>query len=270
MIGLRHALPMDRIRFGRSVKELRVRRRWRQQDLAAASGISSSAVGRIEHGAIARVPWADLVSVAEALEGRLGLDFHWRGGDLDRLLDAAHASIVEALVRVYRAAGWEVVVEATFSEYGERGSIDVLAWHPARGAIAVNEVKATVTDAGRTVTGVDRKARLAPIVAKRLGWTCLAVSRFLVVAEGATSRRRIAEHAATFGAAFPLGGRESRAWIAGPSGRSVAGLIFLSSAHRVGAIGSSPPAGRVRRPNGHTGRWLDRPKPSPDKRDVGS
>jgi len=86
------------------------------------------------------------------------------------------------LVREYRRAGWDVIVEATFSEFGERGSIDVLAWHPPTGQVAVNEVKATVADAGRTVMGVDRKARLAPIVARKAGWTCLGVSRFLVVA----------------------------------------------------------------------------------------
>lgn len=238
---------MDRIRFGRSVKALRVRRSWRQEDLAAASGLSSSAIGRIELGQIERMAWGDLEAVAEALDGRLGLDFRWRGGDLDRLIDAAHAAIVESLVRVYRGAGWEVVVEATFSEFGERGSIDVLAWHLATGQVAVNEVKATITDAGRTVMGVDRKGRLAPIVARKLGWTCLGVSRFLVVVEGATARRRVAEHEAIFRTAFPLGGRESRAWIQRPTARPVAGLMFLSSTHGAGSKGPSSARRRVRR-----------------------
>jgi hypothetical protein len=150
--------------------------------------LSSSAIGRVELGKIQRVAWGDLEAVAEALDAQLGLDFRWRAGDLDRLLDAAHAAIVESLVRVYRASGWAVVVEATFSEFGERGSIDLLAWHAPTGNVAVNEVKATIADAGRTVMGVDRKGRLAPIVARKLGWTCRGVSRFLVVAEGATAR----------------------------------------------------------------------------------
>lgn len=191
--------------------------------------------------------WGDLEAVAEALDGQLGLDFRWRGGELDRLLDAAHATIVESLVRLYRAAGWEVVVEATFSEFGERGSIDVFAWHAPSGQVAVNEVKATIADAGRTVMGVDRKGRLAPIIARKLGWTCIGVSRFLVVAEGATGRRRIAEHGSIFRTAFPLGGRESRAWIHAPTARPVAGVMFLSAAHREGAKKSSSPSCRVRR-----------------------
>jgi transcriptional regulator with XRE-family HTH domain len=238
---------MDRIRFGRSVKSLRVRRSWRQLDLAVASGLSSSSVGRIEHGKIQRMAWGDLLAVAEALDGQLGLDFRWRGGDLDRLLDAAHAAIVDSLVGVYRAAGWAVVVEATFSEFGERGSIDVLAWHESTGNVAVNEVKATIADAGRTVMGVDRKGRLAPIVARKLGWTCRGVSRFLVVADGATARRRVAQHAAIFRTSFPLSGRESRAWIDQPTVRPVAGLMFLSSAHRMGASKSATTTSRVRR-----------------------
>lgn len=253
---------MDRIRFGRSVKALRVRRSWRQEDLSAASGLSSSAIGRIELGQIDRMAWGDLEAVTEALDGRLGLDFWWRGGDLDRVLDAAHAAIVDILVGVYRGAGWEVVVEATFSEFGERGSIDVLAWHPAFGLVAVNEVKATITDAGRTVMGVDRKGRLAPIVARKLGWTCLGVSRFLVVAEGATARRRVAEHATTFRTAFPLGSRDSRAWIHRPTARPVSGLMFLSATHRAGSNTVSSAAHRVRRKEPRTKTVGDRPAAS--------
>lgn len=248
---------MDRVRFGRSIKVLRVRRRWRQEDLSRVSGLSSSAIGRIEHGTIKRMAWGDLEAVAEALDAQLGLDFRWRGGDLDRLLDAAHAAIVESLVRVYREAGWEVIVEATFSEFGERGSIDVLAWHGPTGHVAVNEVKATIADAGRTVMGVDRKGRLAPIVARKLGWTCRGVSRFLVVADGATARRRLAEHAAIFRTSFPLGTRDSRAWIGKPTARPVAGLIFLSYPRRVGTSVSSSAISRGRRKDSRTNPTLD-------------
>jgi transcriptional regulator with XRE-family HTH domain len=219
---------MDRIRFGRSVTTLRKRRRWSQQDLADAARISRTVAGRIERGELRTVGWRDLEAVALALDGQLGLEFRWRGADLDRLLDAHHAATVEALARVYRSAGWHVVIEATFSEFGERGSIDLLASHPDAGDIVVNEVKASIGDAGATVMGVDRKVRLAPVVARKLGWACLGVSRFLVVAEGATPRRRIAAHAEIFGAAFPVRGHESRAWIEQPTGRPISGLFFLS------------------------------------------
>lgn len=219
---------MDRHRFGRAIRTLRRRRGWRQQDIAGRAGVSRSVAGRIERGELGRIAYNDIERVAEAVDGRLGLDFWWRGADLDRLLDADHAAIVERLVGIYRDAGWQLVVEATFSEYGERGSVDVLAWHQHTGQVAVNEVKATIADAGGTVVGIDRKARLAPVIAKRLGWSCLGVSRFLVVAEGSTSRRRIAKHPDMFGSAFPLSSRASLAWIRSPGRPPVAGLLFLS------------------------------------------
>src|SRR5262245_34094632 len=101
------------------------------------------------------VPFGRLLAVAEALDGRLDLDFRWRGEQLDRLVDERHATIVDQLVAIYRGSRWDVAVEATFSIYGERGSIDVFAWHPVREVIAVNEVKASVGEAGNTVVGVD-------------------------------------------------------------------------------------------------------------------
>ncbi|MBI2782085.1 MAG: hypothetical protein HYX55_09865 [Chloroflexi bacterium] len=45
-----------------------------------------------------------------------------------------------------RALGWEVVLEATFFIRGERGSIDVLAWHAASRVVLVIEVKSVVPD----------------------------------------------------------------------------------------------------------------------------
>jgi len=208
--------------------------------------------------------WDQLVAVADALDGQLGLDFHWRGADLDRLVDADHATIAAALAGLYRAAEWEVVVEATFSEFGERGSIDVLAWHRATGAVAVNEVKASIGDAGGTLAGVDRKARLAPIIARKLGWTCNSVSRFLVVAEGSTARRRIAAHADMFRSAFPLGGRECQAWIRRPTRRAVGGLLFLSPGPREGNTRSSSRARRVRTGGPRTNRPIAKHGPLPD------
>jgi transcriptional regulator with XRE-family HTH domain len=235
---------VDRIRFGRSIRALRARRGWRHQDLADAARVSRTVAGRIERGELGSVGWREMEAVALALDGQLGLDFRWRGADLDRLLDANHAAIVEALVRIYLAAGWETVVEATFSEFGERGSIDVLAWHAPTGQVAVNEVKASIGNAGATVMGIDRKARLAPVIARKLGWTCHAVSRFLVVSDDATSRRRVVAHGAMFQTSFPVRGRMSRAWIRQPLGRPISGLFFLSPVlSRAGRMSGSRPAG---------------------------
>ena len=64
------------------------------------------------------------------------------------------------VVRRLRALGWDVAVEVSFSRFGERGSIDVLAFHPARRALLVTEVKSVTPDMQAMLAGLDRKARL--------------------------------------------------------------------------------------------------------------
>jgi transcriptional regulator with XRE-family HTH domain len=129
---------MDRFRFGRAVRALRQRCGWRQVDLAERAGLSQSFVSRTELGQIGPSALDDLIAIATALDGQLTLDFRWRGEQLDRLVDEAHATLVDQVVSVYREARWDVAVEVTFSIFGERGSIDVFAWHPVRQVVAVN------------------------------------------------------------------------------------------------------------------------------------
>jgi hypothetical protein len=172
-------------------------------------------------------PLPSLEAIAGALDGRLELDFRWRGESLERLIDEVHARLVAAVILLFRAAGWDVHVEVSFSIFGERGSIDVFGCHPGTGKVAVVEVKGSVPDAGNTVIGVDRKSRLAPAIARERGWRCDGVARFLVVLDSSTSRDRIARHADTFRTAFPAGGRECLAWIRNPVGPPPSGIIFL-------------------------------------------
>ncbi len=128
---------MDIGRFGRSVRALRVRHDWRQEDLASAAGVSRSVVGRVERGERAGVTLDALGSMVTALGATADLRLRWRGEELDRLLDEAHVRLVDEVVRRLRALGWDVAVEVSFSRYGERGSIDVLAWHPVRRALVM-------------------------------------------------------------------------------------------------------------------------------------
>jgi hypothetical protein len=54
----------------------------------------------------------------------------WSGGQLERMVNRRHAALHEALARQFsRLAGWRLLAEVSFSIYGERGIIDVLAWH---------------------------------------------------------------------------------------------------------------------------------------------
>jgi transcriptional regulator with XRE-family HTH domain len=227
---------MDPIPFGRGVKALRQRKRWRQEDLAAAAQVSRSAVGRIERGHADRVTVASLDKVAAALGGRVTCRLTWNGEGLDRLLDAEHAAIVEAVVRALRAADWLVATEVSFSIYGERGSIDVLAFHPSARVLLVVEVKSVVPDVQATLVTLDRKGRLAMQIARERGWEPIAVACLLVVGANRTARRRIEAHAATFGNTFPHRARAIRRWIAAPDAqRPLRGLWFLSGATQASA-----------------------------------
>ena len=147
-----------------------------------------------------------------------------------------------------REAGWEAAVEVSFSIWGERGSIDVLAWHPATGSLLVIEVKSVVPDSQATLHGLDRKARLAPQLAEKRGWETRNVGRLLVVSESRTSRRRVAALAATYDTALSDRNVDVRHWIRRPAG-VLAGLLFLTIASTGSTKRASTARERVRRPS---------------------
>jgi transcriptional regulator with XRE-family HTH domain len=238
---------MDAVRLGHSFRALRLNKRWRQADLGAKAGVSASAISRIERGRLGSVTIGTLRKVAEALDATLEIRLRWNGEGLDRLLDQAHASLVEQLVRRLRDEGWEADVEVSFSIRGERGSIDVLGYHEASGIVLVTEVKSVVPDSQATLAGVDRKARLAPEIARARGWTCRGVARLLVVGDSSTSRRRIEALAATYRAAFPLSGVAVRQWLRRPDG-PIAGLLFLPYVPPTHARKPTTGMQRVRKP----------------------
>jgi hypothetical protein len=107
--------------------------------------------------------------VVVGLGGELDVRVRWRGEELDRLLDAVHAAIVERLVGLLEALGWRCVAEVAFWIRGEKGSIDLLAWHPATGRLFVVETKSVVPDLQQMLASLDRKVRLAPEIAARRG-----------------------------------------------------------------------------------------------------
>lgn len=168
------------------------------------------------------------------------------GEDVDRLLDADHAAIVEWVLSWLGRLGWEVAPEVTFSVYGERGSIDVLAFHPPTGSLLVIEVKSVVPDVQATLSGLDRKARLAAGIAAQRGWRVRTVSRWLVVPGDRTTRRRVERHAATFAAALPHRTAALRRWAAAPVG-TVSGIFHVPDMRQADAKATpAPPRRRIR------------------------
>jgi transcriptional regulator with XRE-family HTH domain len=230
---------MDPVRFGLAVRELRRRHGRTQAELADRAGLSQAAVSRVERGEGRSLTLRTIERIAEALGARTSLQLYWQGEALDRLLDAAHAGLVDQVIALLVEAGWVVVPEATFSIFGERGSVDVLAFHPEHGALLIVEVKSAVPDMQAMLAGMDRKVRLGPRLAADRGWQVQSVSRLLVLPDDRTARRRLDRHRATVSRVLPLGTREMRRWIKAPAG-AAAGVLFLPSSqsttarHRVG------------------------------------
>jgi transcriptional regulator with XRE-family HTH domain len=228
---------MDPMRIGADVRLLRRQRGWTQARLGEAADVSRWVVSEIECGRSDRFATRVLVRVVRALGGYLSVRLLYHGEGLDRLRDRRHARLVELLVALLGGLGWMVETEVTFNEYGERGSIDILAFHVATGALLIVEIKTVVPDVGGMLATLDRKARLAATLARERGWAVGSVSRLLVLPEASTPRRRVHEHAATFRAAFPDRNEVVRRWLRRPSG-TIRGMLFQSDAARVSSRAS--------------------------------
>lgn len=191
--------------------------------------------------------------ILAALDAHLALEVRWRAGALDRLLDMDHSALVSEVTRLLGLAGWELRVEVTYSERGERGSIDILAFSPASGTLLIIEVKTEVASVEETLRKIDEKVRLAPTVARqRFGWQSRAVGWLLVMPERSTLRRRVASRAALFDRAFPTRGGRIRRWLQTPAG-AIAGLWFLSPSQGATGIRGGGGRERVRRPKRPSG-----------------
>jgi transcriptional regulator with XRE-family HTH domain len=226
----------DDVRLGQSLRVLRRRAAIRQVDLAAAAGVSRRTVGRIELGDAAELTIATVREVLSAADARLRVTATWNGASLDRLLDERHAALVERALRHLRRYGWRTEVEVTFSEYGERGSIDILAGHDATRTALIAEVKSAIGSIEETNRVLDVKVRLAPnVILQRFEWRAATVSRVLIVPEGSTVRRVIAAHEVTLASAYPARGRAVRRWLRRPEGQ-LRGIWFLSEGHHRASI----------------------------------
>ncbi len=209
--------------------------------------MSRSKYARIERGELRRVRIGDLEATCAPLGADLDIRIRWHGEGLDRLLDAAHARLVDLVVRRLRQAGWECRVEVSFNVWGERGSVDVVGWQPGARAVLVVEVKSVIPDAQATIAVHDRKVRLAPEIAKSRGWQAAVVGGLLVVADGSTARQRLAALPEVFDAAYPDRAVAVRRWIAHPSGR-LSGLLVVRIDHGVARIRVVAGRQRVRLP----------------------
>jgi hypothetical protein len=126
------------------------------------------------------------------------------------------------------ARGWAVEPEVTFAIDGERGSVDILAFHEPTATLLVIEVKSVVPDVQASLAAVDRKVRLAYRLAAQRGWPARRIATLFVVGATRTGRRRVEAHQAIFAARFPDRFAAIRRFLADPGwGEPIRGLWFL-------------------------------------------
>jgi transcriptional regulator with XRE-family HTH domain len=234
------------IQFGRLVRALRQRRRWRQQDLADRAGVGRTVIVDFEAGRLGGMRLDTQRQIAVALGFSMDVSPRGLGTDADRLLDQGHAVLMGATTKWLDGLGWRRVPEVSYSEWGERGSIDLLAWHEATATLLVIEIKTELVSVEATLRKLDEKVRLASRIAlSRFGWRAEAASRLLVLPDVRSERRRVAAHGSVLDDAFPIRSYDARRWCRSPIG-SVAALLFLPDEVGRGSRTSSGHVARVR------------------------
>ena len=220
---------MSDVAVGRALRAIRIHLGLRQTDVAIKAGVAQQLVSRIERGDSARMTRRTVGRVLEAVGADVVTIVRWRGGQLDRLLDEGHAALVGVTADLLRRHGWEVLTEVTYAEWGERGSVDILAWHAATRRLLVVEVKTEIASAEELLRRHDEKVRLAPKLARdRFGGAPRSVTRLLVLANRTANRTRLARLDASVGATYPARTAAVRAWIADPAATTALhGLLLL-------------------------------------------
>lgn len=227
---------MLRTNVPRAIRHLRHHRGWRQSDLAARSGVSRQAISRIERSHLGGIPLNTLSQLSDAFGATADVYIRWQGEELDRLVDATHAATQEHAASLLRASGWTVKTEVSFNHYGDRGRVDVLAFHEGTAALMVGEVKSGIGDLQETLGRLDVKVRLGARLAREAGWRApLVVIPALVLVESGTARRILASHPTLF-APFSARGRAALSWVRAPWSSPPTGLLWfvnLPGAHGV-------------------------------------
>lgn len=218
---------MDGWRIGTALRTVRRRSGLRQEDLALRAGASRSTVSRVERGDLAGVTLGTAAALSSACGARIDLKVYWRGAAMDRLLDEGHALLAGSVVDLLCGWGWASEVEVSFSHFGERGSIDILAWHASTQTLLVIEIKTELGSVEGTLRPMDAKVRLAALIARdRFGWRASQVGRLLVFPADATVRRQVERHEAVFATTLPARSVDVRRWCESRSARCAGSGFF--------------------------------------------
>jgi len=186
---------------------------------------------------------------------------YWRGAKLDRLIDRRHALIQNEVTRLLLSLGWDLGTEKSFNHFGDRGSVDVLAWRANAGALLIVEIKTEIASLEETLRVLDMKARVVPGLVRRAGeWRPRVVGAVLVLPDATAHRDLVARHSATVGASLPARTLAIRSWLAEPAG-PIRGIWFLGGTRAGGAMRNLKSGRRVRVPRSAGRGAPTRPRP---------
>ena len=238
---------MDDVRIGSTLRVIRIRKHLRQSDVARRAGVSRQLVGRVENGAAGRYPLDTTRAIALALGARLEARLRYHGAELDRIVNAAHAELHESVAEYLSALdGWTWLPEVTFSHYGERGVIDILAWHPETRSLLIIELKTELVDPQALAAVMHRRVRLGSVLAAAHDWHPATISAWVVVRKSRTERRRLQRSEGILRRAFPADGRTMRRWLRQPRG-AISALSFWTSVTQGGLRPTTAATKRVRK-----------------------
>jgi len=167
------------------------------------------------------------------------------GAEGDRVLDARHSRLLGACLAWLESLGWKTEPEVTYSERGERGSVDILAWHAPSRTLLVVEIKTELVSVEETLRKHGEKMRLGAAIARPLGWSPSVVARLLVLPEDRTQRRRVLANERVMANAYPARAHAVKSWCREPVG-AISGLLFLSDSAASGRMVERARQQRVR------------------------
>jgi len=129
--------------------------------------------------------------------------------------------------------------------YGERGVVDLVAWHGGSRTLLLIELKTELADVNDLLADTDRRRRLAVKIAEPFGWQPVTIAQWVAIAGSRTNERRLAAHRSLLRSAFPADGRAVAAYLAKPTG-TLAALSFLPDSAGSSTRHASAPRLRIR------------------------
>ena len=167
---------MDQVRFGLALRALRRRRAWTQDQLAARAachGRRSSASSAVASTTSPAGPSARsrLPSGPGMTSGSCGRARGWTGSWTRTMRHCRAGRPLASRRGMGRHTGGDVRVRWP-ARLSRRAGIP-----PSTGTLLIVEVKSVVPDMQAMLSGIDRKTRAAPILARDRGWRVGSVSR---------------------------------------------------------------------------------------------